>query len=142
MKRGFTLLELIVVIIIMGVLAVLAFTQYGRMIERSRGAEAKETIGTVRKLAAGFYLENNTLAGFGNVQAGIGTATDQIPSACRTSNWFKYGVVAAGTGFTATATRCGAGGGGKPPDGVATGTLTLTSDLAASTDVWGGTGGY
>ena len=32
MKRGFTLLELVVVILIVGVLATLGFTQYGRMV--------------------------------------------------------------------------------------------------------------
>jgi prepilin-type N-terminal cleavage/methylation domain-containing protein len=40
-KKGFTLLELIVVIVIIGVLATLGLTQYASMVERGRSAEAK-----------------------------------------------------------------------------------------------------
>ncbi|MBU0504178.1 MAG: prepilin-type N-terminal cleavage/methylation domain-containing protein, partial [Candidatus Omnitrophica bacterium] len=48
MKRGFTLLELMIVIIIVGVLATLGITQYQTAIERARGAEARQVISQLR----------------------------------------------------------------------------------------------
>jgi len=145
MKKGFTLLELIVVIVIIGILATLGFAQYSRMIERSRGAEARAVAGSIRTQAAGFHLENATLTpaagSFDDSRAGIGTATDQIPSACRGTHYFSYAVSGvAADSFTLTATRCTAGG--KNPNASTALTLTLTSNLATGTDTWGGTGGY
>lgn len=142
MKKGFTLLELLVVIIILGVLATLGFTQYGRMIERSRGAEARVICGDIRKFAAGHRLETGTLAGMTNANVGIGTAIDQIPSACTTTHWFSYNTAVAEPTITITATRCGATG--KAPAGGASAgnTLTLISNLTTGTDAWGGTGNY
>ena len=148
MKRGFTLLELIIVIIIIGVLATLGFTQYGRMIEKSRGAEAKVILGDIRKFAAAYVLEE-TIANIGAMTAAdlnIGTGADQIPSACATSHYFSYGIPAAPANpLVITATRCAASG--KTPDSTllcsgAACTLTLTTNLTTGVDTWGGTGNY
>lgn len=158
MKKGFTLLELIVVIIIIGILATLGFAQYTRMIEKSRGAEARQVLGAIRTQAAALWVERNDnaaaptvpLATFVPAAVGIGSTTSQISDACSasapsTSYYFSYGISqnAASNGFVATATRC-TGGNGKQP-GAPTGaglTLTLTTNFAGGTDNWGGTGGY
>jgi type IV pilus assembly protein PilE len=142
MKKGFTLLELIVVIVIIGILATLGFAQYSRIIERSRGAEARTILGTIRTQAAAWRLENgNSITGFGNAQAGIGANADQIPSACRTTNYFSYTITsAAEPTLTVTATRCVAGG--KAPDASSALTLTLTTNFTSGADTWAGTGGY
>ena len=147
MKKGFTLLELVVVIIILGILATLGLTQYGRMIERSRGAEARAAMGDIRKFALAYFMEYGN-ANMGSLtttpaEVGIGTANDQIPSGCRPSHYFSYTIAAnnASSTVTATATRCGATG--KPPAGPTTNpTLTLTSVVDTGVDTWGGTGEY
>ncbi len=140
MKRGFTLLELLIVIIILGVLATLGFTQYGRMIERSRGAEARTICGDIRKFAAGYRLENGVLTGFLPTNANIGTAGDMIPSACAGTHYFTYTTAVSDPTLTITATRCSVGG-KNPPAATGT-TLILTSNLSTGTDTWTGTGNY
>lgn len=144
MKKGFTLLELVVVIIIIGILATLGIQQYAKMVERARGAEARTILGQIRGGAAAVRLETGTLVGSTLVQVGIGPAVDRIPSVCRTTHYFSYNYVPTGLAnpeeFTATATRCTAGG--KTPDAPGVTNLTLITDFAAGTDVWGGTGGY
>lgn len=148
MRRGFTLLEIIIVIIIIGVLATLGFTQYGRMVERSRGAEARAIAGDIRKFAAAYRIEYGSLIagpGFDVTRANIGTAADQIPSACRASHYFSYALNPAPTADTVsvTATRCAAGG--KVPNWSGAGaapTYTLVANLNTGVDTAGGTGSY
>lgn len=153
-RKGFTLLELVVVIIIIGILASLGLNQYGQMVERSRGAEAKAILGQVRGAAAAHYMQYNALTGMANtnenfteLNAGLGTQNDQVPNAgnCRASHYFSYGFAAsAGNSpvLTVTATRCGSSGKGGA-SATATGrTLLIRTSLPAGTDVWSGTGGY
>ena len=59
MGKGFTLLELIVVIIIIGILATLGFMQYQAVTEKSRTAEAIRVLGDLRTLEQAYYVENN-----------------------------------------------------------------------------------
>ncbi len=42
--KGFTLIEMIVVVIVLGLLASIAGVQYSKVIEKSRGAEAKQVL--------------------------------------------------------------------------------------------------
>ena len=141
MKKGFTLLELIVVIIILGVLATLGLGQYGRMIERSRGAEGKALLGDIRKYAVGYYMEYGTLSSITTSNLSLGTSQDMIPTTCRSSHYFTYTfATTAGASITSTATRCT--GSGKTPQGTTAGTLILTSSMTDGVDTWSSPSGY
>ena len=141
MKRGFTLLELVVVIIIIGIMATLGVIQYGAVIERARGAEARGILGFIRSQAVGYRLgNNNSLTGIAAGNLSMGTGNDQIPTACRASHFFSYSFTATEPTITMTATRCGTPG--KPPGGVTTNTLTLTSTLDTGVDGWTSAAGY
>jgi type IV pilus assembly protein PilA len=144
-KRGFTLLELMIVIIIIGVLATVGIMQYSAAIEKSRGAEARKALGGLRNFCAAIYIASLTTAGCDNAGMTIGATADKIPgpaaAQCRGTNFFFYqSAPAAPNGVVFTATRCTALG--KAPQGSTASTLTLTTDYSAGTDTWASTGGY
>jgi prepilin-type N-terminal cleavage/methylation domain-containing protein len=91
MRRGFTLLELIIVIVILGILATLGFSQYTKMLENERGAELKVVLATIRNLAIEYRLKNGTTTGIQNSDVNIGTDSDQFPyNTCNSNYYFSY----------------------------------------------------
>lgn len=140
MRKGFTLVELMAIIIVIAVLAVIAYTQYCSVIEKNCGSEARAILSLIRYQALSYRIDKDTITGVLPADVGIGTSNDQNPSVCRPSNFFSYSIAAADPTITITAIRCTAGG--KPPQGALARTLTLTSNLATLVDTWAGNGNY
>ncbi|MDP8233534.1 MAG: prepilin-type N-terminal cleavage/methylation domain-containing protein [Candidatus Saelkia tenebricola] len=61
MKKGFTMLEILIVIIIVAILATFAIPQYLKASKRAIAAEAVTTIGAIRGGLARYYQEYMTL---------------------------------------------------------------------------------
>lgn len=119
-RKGFTLLELLMVVIIVGILATLAVPQYAGFVERARAAEATSTIASIRsaenlrKLETGSYAATDAqLQTYVNYPTG-GTAT----------YWTYAATAGTPTTYTITATRTN-----KPAGAAAAGqTIVLSWD--------------
>ena len=61
-KSGFTLLEIIIVIIIVGVLASLALPRFFRTVEYSRSTEAMQSLSSIRNSVERCYLQRSSYA--------------------------------------------------------------------------------
>jgi type IV pilus assembly protein PilA len=131
MKRGFTLLEIIVVIVILGVMATLAITQYTKMVEKSRGAEARTILGNLRTNQAAMGQQTGACS---SVDSDVGIGVD-FPSTCTSTHYFSYDLAAtSGNVFTATATRCTASG--KSPNAATAGVISLITNFDNGFDSW------
>jgi len=58
--RGFTLVELMIVVIVIGILATVAIPMYQIVPERSKGTEAVSALGLVRQAMRAYYAEHGT----------------------------------------------------------------------------------
>ncbi len=125
-KSGFTLLEVIIVIIIVGVLASLALPRFFSTVEYSKATEAMQAVTTVRQSIERCYLMRSSYSGpcvsFTNLDV---EDPGQVPNA-----HFSYALTApAATQYTITATRNTRNGG----DGSSTVVLTYTGSTVTRT---------
>ncbi len=127
-SKGFTMLELLMVIIIIGILATLALPQYTSFVERARASEATNTIGAIRSAESLAKLET------GSYTTDLTTLSITVPTSGTTTYW-TYGATAAGTTLTVTATRTSK----SAPSGKAGLTITCAYDDSTGAATWGGT---
>jgi len=125
MRKGFTLIELIIVIIIVGILAAVGMSQYTKVVEKGRAAEARLILGSLRSAQVAMKIENDNYATVPNL--GV-----SAPTAVTATHYFTYACDTAGV---CTATRITSAG--KTPQGPSAYTKTLNAN-----GTWGGDGGY
>lgn len=136
-KSGFTLLEIIIVIIIVGVLASLALPRFFDTVEYSRATEAMNAIGTLKRGADRCAIAVEAATGVQNDYDNC-DAFDEIgvedPGGAAGSN-FTYTISGFNTpDWEVVAERNGGASSGN--------TITFTYDVVAGTTGSAGTGPY
>lgn len=63
-QRGFTLIEMMVVVAVIAILAAIAFPSYSEHVRKSRRGQAKADLVEYAQLAERFHTTNNTYSGF------------------------------------------------------------------------------
>ena len=105
-KKGFTLLEIMIVIVIIGILSTLGISQYIPARERAFGKEAIANLKLIRAAEKIYYMELGTYYGPQNNVTFINT---NLKLQLVETNW-DYNIESANaTSFTAIADRQGSG---------------------------------
>jgi type IV pilus assembly protein PilA len=110
--KGFTLVELLVVIIIIGILAAIALPHFLNQTAKAKQSEAKQSMGVVNKAQNAYRQENQSFASTFNILA-IGSVTDGAAAGTGTTVNYAYTIVATPTNDTANIVATARDGGLK-----------------------------
>jgi len=103
LKKGFTLLEVLIVVIIIGILAAISLPQYVATLEKSKSSEAASNVGSLRAAVDRYWYQN------GSFPAAITDLDIDNPNSV-TNKLYTYTITDGGTSattraYTVTATR-------------------------------------
>lgn len=77
-SSGFTLLELLIAIVILGILSAIALPAFLRQANRAKEAEAKVTIGVINRAQQIYFLENSKFGSLANLDVNISNTGNYI----------------------------------------------------------------
>jgi len=95
-RKGFTLVEVLIVVIIIGILAAIGIPQFADSIEKAKGGEARAGLGHIQTAEKIYYAENESY-------------TDSLPQLdiSLTQRYWAFSITTATGLYTATAARSG-----------------------------------
>ena len=106
-KKGFTLLEILIVVIIIGILASIALPQYTATIEKARSGEAIINIGSIRVALDRYWYQNGVLPANSNFLSLDIDNPNSVTNRLYTYGFTDDGTTVAIRKYTVTATRVG-----------------------------------
>ena len=97
-QQGFTLVELLIVVVIVGILSAVALPQFFNQTKKAAATEGTQQASSIAKQAAAYYLEQGSL---GTVDA---DCSDYAGTIVDTNTNFTYACSGTKTAFVVTAT--------------------------------------
>ena len=136
-QSGFTLMEMMITVVIVGILAAVAYPAYTEQVAKGRRADARTRLVAAQQWMERYYSERYSYASAGETtqntdfanQASFATS----PPAGEGAPMYTLGVVINSTAYTLTATRQA----GSSMANDACGDLTLTQDGTRGVVNWG-----
>ena len=121
-RKGFTLIELMIVVVIIGILAALAIPRFMQTTGKAKKSEAKTVLKQIYQLERAYFQEHDAYVAGANTAALVASnlSFDDPGADAR----YDYSAVVAGATFTGTATELADADG----DGTANETLTMDQD--------------
>lgn len=104
---GFTLIELMIVIVIVGILVAIAMPSYQRYVLRSHRTVAINALLDLGSREARYYSANNVYTASLTGATGLGYASDPAPVPDATTPYYQLRAALNGNSFTLTATAFG-----------------------------------
>ena len=126
--KGFTLNELMIVVVVMAVLAMIAYPTYEEQVRKSRRSDGQSALLELSTLMEHYYTENNTYAG---------ATTPAVVGGGSTSREGYYNLSISNLSATTyTLNAAPVAGGPQASDTCGTLTLTQTNIKGPNTDCW------